>query len=94
MEKTETQFYTYDHLPLHNGQSLGPVTLAYETFGKLNEAKDNAILVFHALSGSQHVLALTQKFQALEIDGTANAKSAGGTTLSVLEKPSIPTAFS
>jgi len=55
MEKTETQFYTYDNLRLHDGRDFGPVTLAYETYGELNRAKDNAILVFHALSGSQHV---------------------------------------
>jgi len=39
---------------LHNGVVLGPIVIAYETWGRLNEAKDNAILVFHALSGSQH----------------------------------------
>ena len=55
MEKTETQFFTYDNLRLHDGRDFGPITLAYETYGELNEAKDNAILVFHALSGSQHV---------------------------------------
>lgn len=40
------------HLALeHNGQSL-PYSLAYRTWGKLNAARDNAILVVHALSGS------------------------------------------
>ena len=39
--------------PLHleSGQSLGPVTIAYETWGKLNPDKSNAILVEHAFSG-------------------------------------------
>ncbi len=55
MENTQTQFFTYDKLKLHDGQDFGPITLAYETYGELNEAKNNAILVFHALSGSQHV---------------------------------------
>ncbi len=55
MENTQTRFFTYDKLKLHDGRDFGPVTLAYETYGELNEAKDNAILVFHALSGSQHV---------------------------------------
>jgi homoserine O-acetyltransferase len=36
------------------GGRLEEVTLAYETYGELNAAKDNAILVFHALTGSQH----------------------------------------
>ena len=56
----QTQFFTYgvddsDKLNLSNGLSFGPITLAYETYGNLNSGKSNAILVFHALSGSQHV---------------------------------------
>lgn len=39
---------------LKNGQRIGPVVLAYETFGRLNDKRDNAILLFHALSGHQH----------------------------------------
>lgn len=54
MQTIETQFFTYDSLPLRTGETLGPVTLAYETYGKLNEAGGNAILLFHALTGSQH----------------------------------------
>ncbi len=58
--EVKSQFYTYgkdaeSRLVLHNGQDFGPITLAYETYGELNGKKDNAILVFHALSGSQHV---------------------------------------
>ena len=37
------------------GESLPGITVAYETYGKLNASKSNAILLFHALSGSQHV---------------------------------------
>ncbi len=55
MKNTETQFFKYDTLPLSCGETFGPVTLAYETHGTLNEAGDNAILVFHALTGSHHV---------------------------------------
>jgi homoserine O-acetyltransferase len=54
MKTVETQFFTYDTLVLKSGVSFGPVTLAYETYGTLNEKRDNAILLFHALSGSQH----------------------------------------
>ena len=40
---------------LECGERLGPITLAYETYGRLNEARDNAILILHALSGDAHV---------------------------------------
>ena len=36
-------------------QTIKDFPLAYETFGKLNESRDNAILVFHALTGDQFV---------------------------------------
>ena len=36
-------------------QTIRDFPLAYETFGKLNESRDNAILVFHALTGDQFV---------------------------------------
>ncbi len=54
MKYTQTQFFTYDTLKLQDNSIFGPVTLAYETYGILNESRDNAILLFHALSGSQH----------------------------------------
>ncbi|MBN2150331.1 MAG: homoserine O-acetyltransferase [Candidatus Lokiarchaeota archaeon] len=44
-----------NELALETGKKLGPITLAYETFGILNAEKDNAILVCHALSGDSHV---------------------------------------
>lgn len=40
------------------GDKLPGITVAYETYGKLNAAKSNAILLFHALSGSQHAAGL------------------------------------
>jgi len=44
-----------DPLPLDSGQELAGVTLAYETYGDLAADKGNAILIFHALTGDQHV---------------------------------------
>lgn len=46
--------WTFETLPLQSGGSFGPVTLAYETWGTLNNAGDNALLVTHALTGSAH----------------------------------------
>jgi homoserine O-acetyltransferase len=40
---------------LSAGGSLQPVTLRYAVYGHLNEARDNAVLVCHALSGSARV---------------------------------------
>src|SRR5947209_9323700 len=45
---------TFDSMPLQYGGQFGPVTLAYETWGTLNAAGDNAILITHALTGSSH----------------------------------------
>lgn len=38
------------------GAEIPHVRIAYERFGELNEAKDNAILVFHALTGDSHLV--------------------------------------
>src|SRR5215212_4101717 len=40
---------------LDGGGTLRPVTLRYALYGQLNEARDNAVLVCHALSGSARV---------------------------------------
>ena len=42
-------------LKLDCGQTINNYSLAYETYGSLNENKDNAILIFHALTGDQFV---------------------------------------
>ncbi len=54
----ETQSYTFAEPPhelkLKSGEKLGPITLAYETYGALNCDKSNAILLFHSLTGDAH----------------------------------------
>ncbi len=54
----ETQYYTFAQSPnelvLKSGVKLKGITLAYETYGKLNADKSNAILIFHALTGDAH----------------------------------------
>jgi homoserine O-acetyltransferase len=42
-------------LKLDCGKTINNFPLAYETYGSLNKNKDNAILVFHALTGDQFV---------------------------------------
>ncbi len=42
-------------LPLDSGQSIEGVRIAYEAYGALSAAKDNAVLICHATSGDQHV---------------------------------------
>jgi len=54
-ELVETQYYKIDkNIKFDSGVEFGPITVAYETYGKLNKAKDNAILVIHALTGDAH----------------------------------------
>ncbi len=51
----ETKYYTIDkNIHLESGEEFGPITIAYETYGRLNGKKDNAILVLHALTGDAH----------------------------------------
>ena len=42
-------------LKLDCGQTIKDFPVAYQTFGELNEKKNNAILIFHALTGDQFV---------------------------------------
>lgn len=54
----ETQYFTFarppDKFVLEDMNGIGPVTLAYETYGELNEGRTNAVLVLHALTGDAH----------------------------------------
>jgi len=54
----ETKSFTFAEPPnemeLDSGRKLGPITLAYETYGELNADKSNAVLILHALSGDAH----------------------------------------
>jgi len=51
----KTQYATFDYeLRLQSGAVLGPITIAFETYGELNRDHSNAILILHALSGDAH----------------------------------------
>lgn len=49
----------FDSLALDNGATIAPVEVAYETYGTLNAAKSNAILVQHAFSGDAHAAGIS-----------------------------------
>ncbi len=44
-------------LKLASGSALAEVTIAYETYGRLNAQRDNTVLICHAISGDSHVAA-------------------------------------
>jgi homoserine O-acetyltransferase len=53
-ENPNVRFLETGPLKTEFGGHLEAVTVAYETFGQLNEAKDNAVLVCHAVSGDSN----------------------------------------
>jgi len=69
LKNTETKHFNFAHPPdeltLESGEKLGPITLAYETYGKLNQQKSNAILILHALSGDAHAAGVRKGDEAL-----------------------------
>jgi homoserine O-acetyltransferase len=51
----KTEYVDFDvELRLESGRLLGPLTLAFETYGRLNEDRTNAVLVAHAWTGDAH----------------------------------------
>ncbi len=54
MTRTESVNLCENGLSLRRGGRLGPIKVAYERYGQLNRARDNVILVCHALSGGAH----------------------------------------
>jgi len=55
----ETRFAQFESLSLENGTSLSPVCVAYQTYGVLNAARSNAILILHAFSGDAHAAGIS-----------------------------------
>lgn len=57
-------------LKLESGEILpGPIEVAYETYGFLNDKKDNVVLVCHALSGSAHAAGYMRELEEGVLDG-------------------------
>ncbi|MBI9016850.1 MAG: homoserine O-acetyltransferase [Phycisphaerae bacterium] len=56
VEKKSIRLFDHENkLKLENGTFLGPIDVAYETYGQLNANCDNAILITHALTGDAHI---------------------------------------
>jgi len=49
------RFAASQPLRLDSGAKLAPLEIGYKTYGRLNEARSNAVLVCHALTGDQHL---------------------------------------
>jgi homoserine O-acetyltransferase len=52
----ERQYLQIGDLILESGTGLADVTVCFQSWGRLNEAGDNAVLVLHALTGDSHVI--------------------------------------
>jgi homoserine O-acetyltransferase len=57
----ETNTVRFDSVLLDSGQTLTQVDVAYETYGELNAARSNAILVLHAFSGDAHAAGINHE---------------------------------
>jgi homoserine O-acetyltransferase/O-succinyltransferase len=64
LKDIESKYFTFaqppQELSLELGENLGPITLAYETYGELNPQKTNAVLIVHALSGDAHAAGVSK----------------------------------
>ena len=73
-ETFRTQYFDFDDaerpLKLRCGVEMSQFTLAYEVFGEMNAAKDNVVLLFHALSGSQHAAGFNPAVDGLSVKWT------------------------
>jgi homoserine O-acetyltransferase/O-succinyltransferase len=57
----EANTVRFDSIPLDSGATLAPVEVAYESYGKLNASRSNAILVLHAFSGDAHAAGISHE---------------------------------
>ena len=67
MTRVTTQFFDHPHpFTLRGGGVLPGFRLAYETHGTLNAQGTNAVLLFHALTGSHHAAGYTESVEGAE----------------------------
>ncbi len=68
MNKIERKIFNFaekEPFKFENGESLSHLKLSYETYGTLSKNKDNAILLFHALTGSHHACGVTTEVKGV-----------------------------
>lgn len=68
--RVQTQFFEFNDrrrpLKLQCGPRLDRFTLAYEQYGQLNADRSNVILLFHAMTGSQHAAGVNTEIAGLD----------------------------
>jgi len=68
--KVTTQFFEFNNpkkpLRLRVGGKLARFTLAYEMYGRMNADRSNVILVFHAMTGTQHAAGTNRHLPGLD----------------------------
>ena len=64
---SHSEFIEFDELKLAKGGRLAPYKLAYQTYGKLSPKKDNAVLVFHAMTGSQNAAGYNETLEGSDL---------------------------
>lgn len=57
----KTRTARFDSLELDCGRTLEAVDVAYQTYGKLNSEKSNAVLILHAFSGDAHAAGISEE---------------------------------
>jgi len=70
LRETRTQLFEFDDpdqpLPMRVGPPLPRFTLAYETYGEMNADRSNVVLLYHAMTGSQHAAGLNTHVEGLD----------------------------
>ncbi|MDX1448723.1 MAG: homoserine O-acetyltransferase [Acidimicrobiia bacterium] len=62
-----TRFHTLDGpFTTQGGETIEEVTLAYELYGDVNETRDNVVVVFHAITGSQHAAGINRQVDGID----------------------------
>lgn len=65
--EVSTRFHTLDgSFTTQGGETLDEVTLAYELYGEISEARDNVVVVFHAITGSQHAAGINRRVDGID----------------------------